>query len=106
MVYFTATFPYLMLTILLIRGLTLEGAATGIEYYLKPDFQKLKEPRVRTFTSSLAMFEQRTQIRTCIILQRAVRFHPGQHSMVVFRITLSLACSFALLQFPSENSLR
>ncbi|XP_076471518.1 sodium- and chloride-dependent glycine transporter 1-like isoform X2 [Babylonia areolata] len=45
-VYFTATFPYLMLTVLLIRGLTLEGSATGIEYYLKPDFQKLKEPRV------------------------------------------------------------
>ncbi|KAK7098485.1 sodium- and chloride-dependent glycine transporter 1-like [Littorina saxatilis] len=45
-VYFTATFPYLMLTILLIRGLTLEGALTGIEYYLKPDFEKLKEPRV------------------------------------------------------------
>ncbi|XP_025086985.1 sodium- and chloride-dependent glycine transporter 1-like isoform X2 [Pomacea canaliculata] len=45
-VYFTATFPYLMLTVLLIRGLTLNGAGIGIEYYLKPDFEKLKEPRV------------------------------------------------------------
>ena len=96
-----------MLTILLIRGLTLEGAATGIEYYLKPDFEKLKEPRVRTLTSSLAMFQQRTQIGTCIILQRAVRFHLGQHGIVVFRLTLSLAGSFVLLvQFPFENNLR
>ncbi|KAL8614152.1 hypothetical protein ACOMHN_026369 [Nucella lapillus] len=45
-VYFTATFPYMMLTILLIRGLTLEGSTTGIQYYLQPDFHKLKEPRV------------------------------------------------------------
>ncbi|KAK3796644.1 hypothetical protein RRG08_010342 [Elysia crispata] len=45
-VYFTAIFPYLMLTVLLIRGLTLEGAGNGIIYYLKPDFKKLGDPRV------------------------------------------------------------
>ncbi|OQR66232.1 hypothetical protein BIW11_14290 [Tropilaelaps mercedesae] len=40
-VYFTATFPYLVLTILLIKGVTLEGAILGIEYFLVPDFSKL-----------------------------------------------------------------
>ncbi|KAK2491212.1 hypothetical protein MC885_014485 [Smutsia gigantea] len=45
-VYFTATFPYLMLIILLIRGITLPGAYAGIIYYLKPDLLRLKDPQV------------------------------------------------------------
>ncbi|XP_062285090.1 sodium- and chloride-dependent betaine transporter-like [Scomber scombrus] len=39
--YFTATFPYVMLLILLIRGLTLPGAWDGIYYYLYPDLKGL-----------------------------------------------------------------
>ncbi|XP_071347927.1 sodium- and chloride-dependent GABA transporter 3-like [Trachinotus anak] len=39
--YFTATFPYVMLTILLIRGLTLPGAWQGVYYYLYPDLNRL-----------------------------------------------------------------
>ena len=45
-VYFTALFPYLMLSILLIRGATLPGAAKGIEFYVKPDFARLADARV------------------------------------------------------------
>uniref|UniRef100_A0A4W4EQJ7 Transporter n=1 Tax=Electrophorus electricus TaxID=8005 RepID=A0A4W4EQJ7_ELEEL len=45
-VYFTATFPYLMLTVLLLRGLTLPGATNGIKFYLYPDITRLADPQV------------------------------------------------------------
>ncbi|XP_067110891.1 sodium- and chloride-dependent GABA transporter 2-like [Osmerus mordax] len=45
-VYFTATFPYLMLLVLLVRGVTLPGAGRGIQFYLYPDLGRLADPQV------------------------------------------------------------
>uniref|UniRef100_H3BW84 Transporter n=1 Tax=Tetraodon nigroviridis TaxID=99883 RepID=H3BW84_TETNG len=45
-VYLTATFPYVMLFVLLMRGVTLPGAGQGIIYYLKPDIGRLADPQV------------------------------------------------------------
>ncbi|KAF5917252.1 hypothetical protein HPG69_000021 [Diceros bicornis minor] len=45
-VYFTATFPFAMLLVLLIRGLTLPGAGAGIKFYLYPDLSRLEDPQV------------------------------------------------------------
>jgi SNF family Na+-dependent transporter len=42
-VWITATLPYVVMLILLIRGLFLEGAKDGIYYYLVPNMTKLKE---------------------------------------------------------------
>lgn len=45
-VYITATFPFVMLIVLLIRGVTLPGASAGIKFYLYPDLDRLKDPEV------------------------------------------------------------
>lgn len=44
--YFTAFFPYIVLSILLVRSLTLKGSVDGIIYYFKPQWEKLGEAKV------------------------------------------------------------
>lgn len=46
-VWFTALFPYAVLFILLIRGITLPGSFEGIKYYLRPDFKSITKAEVR-----------------------------------------------------------
>lgn len=71
----TATAPYLLLTILLIRGVTLDGAADGLRLYVMPKFELLARGQVTGFffcvcyvmcISSLSLHLSRTcDGRTC-----------------------------------------
>ncbi|XP_044733776.1 sodium-dependent dopamine transporter [Chrysoperla carnea] len=45
-VWFTAIFPYIVLFILFIRGITLPGSLNGIKYYLYPNFSKIADAEV------------------------------------------------------------
>ncbi|XP_052714297.1 sodium- and chloride-dependent betaine transporter-like isoform X1 [Crassostrea angulata] len=40
-VYVTVILPYILLAVILIRGLTLDGSTDGILFYIKPDFSKV-----------------------------------------------------------------
>ncbi|KAK6165404.1 hypothetical protein SNE40_022337 [Patella caerulea] len=45
-VYVMSTLPYILLTILLIRGVMLDGAIEGIKFYLTPDVSRLTDAKV------------------------------------------------------------
>ncbi|XP_056016857.1 sodium- and chloride-dependent betaine transporter-like [Ostrea edulis] len=45
-VYVTATLPYILLAVILIKGLTLPGALEGVIFYIRPDFHKLASVQV------------------------------------------------------------
>ncbi|ELU02987.1 hypothetical protein CAPTEDRAFT_121763 [Capitella teleta] len=45
-VYFSSIFPYVLLTVMLIRGVTLDGSTEGMLYYISPDFNRLTDARV------------------------------------------------------------
>ncbi|CAL1543512.1 unnamed protein product [Lymnaea stagnalis] len=55
-VYFFALFPYVLMTVLLVRGVTLEGANKGIDFYLSPDTSKLLEAKVWKAAASQIFF--------------------------------------------------
>ncbi|KAG8453152.1 hypothetical protein GDO86_004827 [Hymenochirus boettgeri] len=45
-VYFTATFPYFVIIVLIIRGATLEGSIDGVRFYLTADWERLQSAQV------------------------------------------------------------
>ena len=69
-VYFTALFPYIMITALLIRGLTLPGAINGLKFYVTPDFSKLLQSQVFNkhayiFQTSISNFDSTSDLDGC-----------------------------------------
>ncbi|KAL2094664.1 hypothetical protein ACEWY4_009383 [Coilia grayii] len=55
-VWVTATLPYLVLFVMLIRGVTLPGAWNGVLYYLTPDWTKLLHTKVWVDAAAQILF--------------------------------------------------
>ncbi|XP_054868035.1 sodium- and chloride-dependent GABA transporter 2-like isoform X1 [Amphiprion ocellaris] len=67
-VYFTATFPYVMLLILLIRGLSLPGALQGVKFYLLPEASRLTDPQVWMEAGSQIFFSYSIGVGSLTVL--------------------------------------
>ncbi|XP_006821311.1 sodium- and chloride-dependent GABA transporter 1-like [Saccoglossus kowalevskii] len=74
-VWFTTTFPYVVMTCLLIRAATLPGASDGIYYYLVPDWSKLLEIQIWVDAASQILFTLAIGIASLISLGSYNKYH-------------------------------
>ncbi|NP_001191659.1 putative neurotransmitter transporter [Aplysia californica] len=73
--YVTAPSPYVFMFILLIRGLTLEGASLGLEYYLNPDWSRLWDAQVWVDAGTQIFFSYSISLGTLTALGSYNKFH-------------------------------
>ena len=45
-IYFTTLAPYVVLAIFIVRGLSLPGAWDGVQFFITPDFEKIKQAKL------------------------------------------------------------
>ncbi|XP_043913391.1 sodium- and chloride-dependent neutral and basic amino acid transporter B(0+) [Protopterus annectens] len=97
-VYFTAIFPYVVLVILFIRGVTLAGARDGIEYYIgtQSDITRLTDSEVWKDAATQIFFSLSTAWGGLIALASYNKFHSNSFSdAILVCVTNCLTSVFA-----------
>ena len=74
-IWFTAMFPYVILSILFAYGLSLVGSGNGISFYLTPKWEKLAEAEIWVAAGTQLLFTYGIGIGTNIALGSYNTFH-------------------------------
>ncbi|WAR01042.1 S6A13-like protein [Mya arenaria] len=83
--YVTATSPYLFMIVLLIRNCLLEGAGSGILYYLKPDFSKMLDTQVWVDAGTQIFFSYSISVGALTALGSYNKFnHNSYRDAIIF----------------------
>ncbi|XP_041454388.1 sodium-dependent noradrenaline transporter-like isoform X2 [Lytechinus variegatus] len=93
-VWVTATLPYFVLTILLIRGVTLPGSGDGIRYYLYPDFNLLAQPTVWIDAAVQIFYSIGAGFGVHIAFASYNKFHGNVYRDAIFTSSINCFTSF------------
>uniref|UniRef100_A0A914H1C4 Transporter n=1 Tax=Globodera rostochiensis TaxID=31243 RepID=A0A914H1C4_GLORO len=93
-VWFTAIFPYVVLFCLLIRGVTLPGSEKGIEYYLRPNLEKLKDPNVWQDAATQVFFSLGPGFGVLMAYSSYNEFHNNVYFDALLTSTINCGTSF------------
>lgn len=108
--YIIALLPYISLTILLIRGITLPGYMKGLEFYLKPNFSKITDFNVWADAGTQIFFSYALALGCLTALGSYNPFNNNFYKQLVFVATLDSSTSvfagfaiFSVLGFMAEQ---
>lgn len=83
-VYFTALFPYVILTALLIQGVTLDGADEGVLWYIMPNFSTLKDAKIWVDAASQIFYSLGIGCGSLVTLASYSNFSNNCHRDAIF----------------------
>ncbi|XP_050519319.1 sodium-dependent serotonin transporter [Diabrotica virgifera virgifera] len=93
-VWITALAPYVVLIILLVRGVSLPGAAEGIRYYLTPEWDKLYNTKVWIDAASQIFFSLGPGFGTLLALSSYNKFNNNCYRDAILTSSINCLTSF------------
>ncbi|XP_026479366.1 sodium-dependent dopamine transporter-like [Ctenocephalides felis] len=93
-VWFTALFPYVVLIILFIRGITLPGSAEGIKYYLSPNFTTLTKAEVWVDAATQVFFSLGPGFGVLLAYASYNQYHNNVYKDALLTSMINSATSF------------
>ncbi|KAK7862774.1 hypothetical protein R5R35_013837 [Gryllus longicercus] len=93
-VWFTALFPYVVLLILLVRGVTLPGSADGIRYYLSPNFSAISRPEVWVDAATQVFFSLGPGFGVLLAYASYNKYHNNVYKDALLTSVINSATSF------------